>query len=84
MTPRAKKWLDENRSLTFFDINNTPFKPMTATQVFDTIMRYPNGPNGSRYREEPFFYISTRGWDRPLVEKTLYNFRDLSYIFGID
>lgn len=82
MTPQARKWLDENRSLTFFDINNTPFETMTATQVFDTIMRYPNGPNGSRYREEPFFYISYS--DRLLVEKTFYNLQDLIDIFGID
>ena len=82
MTPRAKKWLDENKNFTFFDVNNSPYKPMTATQVFDMIMEYPNGSNGSHYREEPFLYIS---WsDRSLVEKTFYNLQELVDIFGID
>jgi hypothetical protein len=82
MTPQARKWLDENKNLTFFDISNAPYKPMTATQVFDMITEYPNNSNNSRYREEPFLYISSS--DRPLVEKTLYNLHDLVEIFGID
>jgi len=79
MTPQARNWLEQNKNFTFFDLNNTPYKPMTATQVFDTIMKY---PNGSHYCEEPFFYISYS--DRHLVEKTLYNLHDLVEIFGID
>ena len=85
MTPRAKKWLDENKNLTFFDVTNDPYKPMTATQVFDMIMEYPNDPNGSHYPEEPFYYTHYRGPSgRPLVEEILYSLHDLVDIFGID
>ena len=65
MTPQAKKWLEDNRNLTFFDLNNSPYKPMTATQVFDMIMAYPNGPDGSHYREEPYLYTHSRGVEAP-------------------
>jgi len=82
MTQQAKKWIDENKNRIFYDLTNGPYKPMTATQVFEEVTGNPCCSDDS---EKPFYYTPYRGPSgSPLVEEILYSLQDLIYIFGID
>jgi len=82
MTPQAIIWLDENKTRTFYDINNGPSRPMTAPQVFEEVT---GNPSCSDESEKPFYYTHYRGPSgRPLVEEISYSLRELVEIFGID
>ena len=81
MSPQARKWIDENKSRPFYDVNNGRSRPMTAEQVFEEVTGNPCCSNP----EEPFYYTHYRGSSgRPLVEEILYSVQNLVDIFGID